>query len=277
MKTVFFGTPHFVTHVLDALKTANLTPSLIVTQPDRPAGRGLMPKKSAVNEWAEENGIPTYTPEKIDAEIIDKLRGYDAFIIAGYGKILPKEVLSLPKHGVLNVHPSLLPKFRGPSPIESQILEDAKEVGVSVILLDEETDHGPILAQKSFQPEKWPMMRSELENLLWSEGGALLARIIPPYMEGNLVPKEQEHAQATFTPKLSKEDGLLDLAADAYKNYLKYCAYEGWPGTYFFAERGGKQTRVKITEARYENGQFKVTRIIPEGKKEMPYADFLRS
>jgi methionyl-tRNA formyltransferase len=302
IRSVFFGTPQFVTHVLDALLDANLKPTLIVTAHEKPQGRGLLPKPSPVKVWGQEHGVEVREPEKMDEAFIASLgTDFDLFIVAGYGKILPPELLKLPQHGTLNVHPSLLPKFRGPSPIESQILEDSKEVGVSVIRLDEETDHGPILAQKSFSPSRWPMMRSELEELLWSEGGNLLAESIPPYIEEQLKPEEQNHVLATFTPKLSKADGLLDLSGDSYKNYLKYCAYERWPGTYFFTERNGKKVqvsetlsqtsfgrdeskfsprsslvRVKITEASFENGTFKLLRVIPEGKGEMDYSDFLR-
>lgn len=275
LKTAFFGTPPFVVHVLQALKSASLLPDVVVTQPDRPKGRGLQLAEPATKTWAKNNGVAVRQPETLNEEFMKSLSGYDLFIVAGFGRILPKELLSIPRLGTLNVHPSLLPLYRGPSPIESQIISDAKNVGVSIILLDEETDHGPVLAQKSFA-QNAPMMRHDLEDLLWSEGGKLLAESIPPYAEGALKPVPQNHADATFTPKLSKDDGLLDLHADDYKNYLKYCAYEGWPGTYFFGEKNGAQTRLKITKAEYENGAFNVLRVIPEGKKEMSYADFLR-
>lgn len=276
MRYVFFGTPHFVVHVLDALEYAGLAPSLIVTVPDKPAGRGLTLQKPPVKLWAEEKGIPVFQPEKLDAQAISVLqKEYDTFVVAGYGKILPKELLDIPRLGTLNVHPSLLPLFRGPSPIETQILSDAKTVGVSIILLDEETDHGPILAQKSF-PVEHPMMRSALEKLLWSEGGKLLAESMPAYGEGTLTPVAQNHKEATFTPKLSKDDGLLNLEENPYSNYLKYCAYEGWPGTYFFTERQGKKIRAKVAQAAFENNEFKILRVVPEGKREMNYADFIR-
>ena len=279
LRTVFFGTPPFVTHVLDALFDAGLTPTLTVTASEKPQGRGLLPKPSAVKVWAQEHGVPVWEPEKIDEEFIKqiKMESWDVFIVAGYGKILPQELLDIPKHGTLNVHPSLLPKFRGPSPIESQILLDTKEIGVSVILLDQETDHGPILAQASFTPEPWPIKRRVLEELLWKKGGEILAETIPSYIEGKTLPTPQNHNDATFTPKLSKEDGLVDLSGDAYKNYLKFCAYEGWPGTYFFTLRNGIKIRVKIAAAEFANGEFRVLRVIPEGKKEMDYTDFLRA
>lgn len=299
-KIAFFGTPDFVVAVAESLAEASLAPSLVVTVPDKPKGRGLQMSESPVKTWAKENSIPVLQPEKPDAEFAATLADFDLFVVAGYGKILPKELLEKPSRGVLNVHPSLLPAYRGPSPIEAQILAGDATVGVSVILLDEETDHGPILAQKSFPLER-PMKRSGLEALLWKEGGALLAECIPPYLSGTLAPKAQNHAAATFTPKLSKDDGLLDLGGDGYKNYLKFLAYEGWPGTYFFAERGGEKVRVsetlpltslgrdeqhssshsslvrvKITDAAWENGSFQILKVVPEGKREMAYADFER-
>ncbi|MBI3573509.1 methionyl-tRNA formyltransferase [Candidatus Kaiserbacteria bacterium] len=272
-KIAFFGTPYFAVYVLDELEHAGISPQLVVTVPDKPAERGLEMKAPAVKLWAEKNAIPFIQPEKLETK---QLGGFDFFVVAAYGKLLPKEILDLPRFGTLNVHPSLLPKFRGPSPIEAQILNDVKEVGVSIILLDEEADHGPILAQKTISlPE--PIGRKALEEILWHQGGKLLAETILPYMQGRLKPQEQAHAEATFTPKLSKKDGLLDLSGDARKNYLKYLAYEGWPGTYFFAKRFGKEVWVKITNALYQNGKFTPTKIIPEGKKEMEYADFARS
>lgn len=277
----FFGTPHFAVYVLEELEAAGIVPSLVVTVPDKPADRGLELRASPVKEWALEKDVDLIQPEKLNAsdpEAEMMLNSeWDLLIVAGYGKLLPQELLVLPAHGTLNVHPSLLPKFRGPSPIESQILLDVKEVGVSIILLDEETDHGPILAQAAITPEPWPFRRSELEDLLWHEGGKLLAETIPPWIEGTLTPEPQQHSEATFTPKLKKEDGLLTIDGDGYKNYLKFCAYEGWPGTYFFAERDGKSVRVKIVDAKYENGTFTPTRVIPEGKNEMDYEVFVRN
>ncbi|MFA5877142.1 MAG: methionyl-tRNA formyltransferase [Candidatus Paceibacterota bacterium] len=281
LRIVFFGTPSFSTFVLDELESAGILPALIVTVPDKPADRGLLMKSSPVKAWGEERSIDVLQPERLDfsdpaADIILNSE-WDMFIVAGYGKLLPSALLAIPKYGTLNVHPSLLPKFRGPSPIESQILGDAKEVGVSIILLDEETDHGPILAQASITPEPWPFRRNMVEDLLWHEGGKLLAESIPLVVDGSLTAEAQKHTEATFTPKLKKEDGLIDLKDDAYQNYLKFCAYEGWPGTYFFTTKGDKEIRIKIIDAIYEDETFTPTRIVPEGKKEMDYADFLRS
>lgn len=281
IRIAFFGTPYFSVYVLEELVKMGMPPALVVTVPERPAGRGLLPRASPVKMWAEKNNLPVIVPEKLEQEDKDSALLYahewDAFIVAGYGKMLPTNVLTLAKKGTFNVHPSLLPKYRGPSPIETQIREDESNIGVSIILLDEETDHGPILAQTRIERKKEPFTRSELENILWHEGGKLLARSLPAYIEGTLKPTPQNHTEATFTKKLEKEFGLIDLSADGYTNYLKFCAYEGWPGTFFFTKRNGKDLRIKVTNAEFAGGEFRILQIIPEGGREIAYADFLRS
>jgi len=115
-----------------------------------------------------------------------------------------------------------------------------------------------------------------LDELLFREGGRLLGEVIPLWVKAEIPPEEQDHAKATYTKKFVREDGELDLSGDAYINYLKYCAMDGWPGTYFFTHRNGENTRVKINTAEYENGAFVIRTVTPEGKKEMPYEVFLR-
>ncbi len=276
----FFGTPRFAVYVLEELVKRGIEPALVVTAPDKPAGRGLALKKSEVKEWAEEHDIDVRTPTSLrerdpETDILFNSE-WDLFIVAAYGYLIPSDILRLPRHGSLNVHPSLLPRFRGPSPIESAILADEKETGVTIMLLDEKLDHGPIIAQASIAPEPWPIRASILEEILARAGGELLAETIPPWLEGTLTPEPQDDSKATFTKKIEKEDGEIDLLGDAYQNYLKFCAYDEWPGTYFFAARGGKDVRVKIADAEYTEGKFSPTRVIPEGKREMDYTDFLR-
>lgn len=274
----FFGTPIFAVYVLEELKTMGIEPDIIVTAPDKPAGRGLELTAPPVKEWALEQGIPVLQPESLkEQNLPDRQAGdalellqnseWDLFIVAAYGKILPKSVIDLPRRGVLNVHPSLLPKFRGASPVESQILEDEQETGVSIMLIDEEMDHGPIVAQASIVPEEWPVRANLLEELLAREGGKLLGEAIPPWLSGDIEAVEQEHAKATFTKKIAKVDGEIDLGDDDYQNYLKFCAYDGWPGTFFFKD--GK--RIKIVDAEYKSDVFTPLRIIPEGKKETDF------
>ena len=278
---VFFGTPQLSVWVLEELKAAGIVPALIVTAPDTPQGRNLKLEPTPVKAWAQENDVPVLeAPSLKDRATIPELANseWDLFIVAAYNFILPQWLLDLPKHGTLNVHPSLLPKLRGPSPVRSAILRDQKDaVGVSVMLLDAQIDHGPIVAQATVELENWPIAGHILDELLFREGGRLLAEAIPPWLSGEVTPEEQNHDQATFSKKFTKEDGLLDLNDDPYKNYLKFCAFDGWPGTYFFVTHKAKQLRVKITDAAYQDQEFAIKKVIPEGKKEVGYNEFLKS
>ncbi len=281
MKPVFafFGTSELSIYVLDALKEQGFLPSIIVATRDMPQGRNLIITAPLTKIWAEKNGIPCIQPPKLDSAFTYKLQAtsYQLFLVASYGKIIPKSILELPKHGTLNVHPSLLPKFRGPSPIQSQILADDKECGVTIMQIDEEMDHGPILNQEIVEITDWPPKASVLEETLGKEGGRLLAKTIPIWVSGKISPQEQDHSQATYTKKFEKGDGLIDFSLDSYQNFLKIRAFEGGPGTYFFAEHRGTKIRVKIADAEHENGKLVLTRVIPEGKREMSYADFERN
>ncbi len=282
----FFGTPEFAVHTLEALKEAGLSPDIIVTTPDKPAGRGMELQSSPVKKWGEENEIPVLQPDSLkdENETVSLLKNseWDLFIVSAYGALIPKSVLDIPHKGTLNIHPSLLPKFRGASPIENQILNDEKEVGVSIMLLDEELDHGPIVAQASVTPDdvpahtEWPLSSKTLTALLADIGGQLLVEVIPEWLQGDITPQEQDHSNATFTKKIEKADGEISLDGNARTNYLKYSAYDGWPGTYFFAEQNGKKVRVKIVTAEYKDELFTPLRVVPEGKNEMDYKDFTR-
>ncbi|MBP9759753.1 MAG: methionyl-tRNA formyltransferase [Candidatus Pacebacteria bacterium] len=275
---VFFGTPHLAVWVLEELEAEGIIPSLIVTAPDRPAGRKLVLTPPAVKLWADEHDIPVLQVESLkDRSAVPELVNseWDLFVVAAYNIILPEWILTLPHKGVLNVHPSLLPRLRGSSPIRSAILRDERDaVGVSIMLLDEQVDHGPLLAQARVELPEWPVHGSVLDELLFREGGRLLVEVLPLWLQGTLTPEAQDHTQATYTKKFIKTDGEIDLAGDAYQNYLKYCAMDGWPGVYMFTDTS-KKVRLKVTDAVYENGTFRVLRVIPEGKREIDYADFL--
>jgi methionyl-tRNA formyltransferase len=279
-RCVFFGTPHFAEIVLDELVAAGYTPVLIVTAPDKPKGRKLLTTPSEVKTWATAHNVPVCTPEKLrDETFLQELQkaNCDLFLVAAYGKIIPKAVLDLPKYGTLNVHPSLLPKFRGASPIESAILWGDDHTGVSIMVVDEEMDHGPIVAQKDYRTNDWPPKVGALTEALAHEGGKLLAASIPEWIRTRSS-TPQDHARATFTKKIAKEDGLIDLTLDPLMNYKKIRALDA----YCFILRGEKPIRVRITDATYEElpkeagGTLTLTRVIPEGKKEMSYEDFLR-
>lgn len=278
VRYVFFGTPLFAAVILDELESEGYLPSLIVTAPDKPKGRKLILTKSETKIWGEAHNIPVITPSTLkDSAIATSLQKEQAhvFIVAAYGKLIPKTILDIPEYGVLNVHPSLLPRFRGSSPIESAILSDETVTGVTIMQLDEEMDHGPVIAQRERIINNWPPRGSELTKNLAHFGGKLLAEIIPEWLNG-LKAFPQNHARATFTKKISKDDGLIDINVDPVLNFKKIRAYDEWPGTYFFVTRNGKNIRVKITDAHLELGKLIIDKVIPEGKKEMSYQDFLR-
>lgn len=275
-QSVFFGTDEFSVIVLNELMEAGLTPSLIVTAPDTEKGRGRTLSSPPVKEWALAHHVPFCQPrslKEIPAELSEQR--WELGLVASYGKIIPQAVLDLFTHGVLNVHPSLLPKHRGPSPIETSILEGDTETGVSIMLVDAEVDHGPILAQEkvTLSPDSY---YPDLAVTLGSCGGALLARCIPQWIEGRISAKEQDHTQATFTKKIESGDGLIKLSDDIHTNYRKIRAFLPWPKAYYMhpSSRGG--LRVAITRAHIENQQLILDRVIPAGKREMSYQEFLR-
>ena len=249
---------------------ADYLPSLIVTAPDMKVGRGNKFDAPPVKKWANIHHIPTLQPERIDELFLNFLRKekYDVFILAAYGKILPKELIDMPEHGILNVHPSLLPRLRGPSPIRTAILNNERNTGTSIIVLDEKMDHGKIVAQDSVEITDWPPFLPDLEEKLFRMGGKLLIKILQDYVNDKITPKTQDEIKATYCKKIKKEDGLINLLKDSAKEiWIKYRALYGWPGIYFM--QNGK--RIKITDAVFKNGEFIIKKVIPENSKEIEY------
>lgn len=279
LKFAFFGTGAIAKFVLEQLVDAHLLPSIIVTAPDSPQGRGLSLRPSEVGLCAENLAIPTLKPRRIDEEALRALAAgeCDLFVVADYGALLPKEALDLPPKGTLNMHPSLLPRLRGPSPIRSAILTDERHTGVTIMVLDDQMDHGPIVAQRKIAIDPWPPRAPLLEEMLAKEGGKLLAEMIPLWVDGSIEAHPQNHDIATYTRKFEKQDGEIDLSADAYTNLLKIRAYEVWPTAYAFFVRTGKRVRVQILDAHMEGSDLVIDMVKPEGKNSMPYQEFLRS
>lgn len=290
MKFIFFGTPKEATIVLATLKESGYVPSLIVTAPDRPSGRGLHIEESPVAVWAKDNTIPTFKPESLkNTAAIEKIKAEepDLCIVFAYGKIIPQSILSLPKHSTLNIHPSLLPLHRGPSPVEGAILSGDQETGVSIMVLDSEMDHGPIIAQEKLEIGEDETAAELLEKLV-SIGARKLSELLPDYISGKIETAKQYHSKATYTKKISRADGEISLSDDPEELYRKYRAYLGWPGIYFFDRPSDEpnnnkpdgtsaKIRISIKKARMEDGIFLIERIVPEGKKEIDYADYLRA
>jgi len=266
LNLIFFGTDLFAVKVLEELEANGVLPKLIVTTPDRPKGRKLLMTPPEVKLWADTHEVKSIQPEKLN----DFNEEADIFLVASYGKIIPKSILDSNPHKFWNIHPSLLPKLRGSSPIETAILEE-DGTGVTIMEMDEKMDHGPILAQEKYNGE-WPSNALAARHELALLGTKLFLKAIEEKPE----PKEQDHKEATYTKKIEKKDALIDLDDDAKTNYRKFLAYFVWPRAFFFVEHNNRKIRVVITEATLENGEFKILKVIPEGKKEMDFESFKR-
>lgn len=274
IKIGFFGTPEYAVMTLEALHNAGFDIRFVVTMPDRPQGRKMIVTAPPAKVWGTEHSIPVIQPDSLKTpEIESQLKSYDCdvFVVIAYGKIIPENILNIPKFKSLNIHGSLLPKLRGSCPIETAILEDQKHTGVTIIRMDKEMDHGPIVAMKEVIVEPWPPKADELGKEIVKTGSELLISIIPDWIDGKIKEIEQDHSQASFTKMIEKDDGLIDLNDDPYKNYLKVQAYHGWPSAFFYINKDDKRIRVKITQARFENGKLVIEKVIPEGKGEINY------
>jgi methionyl-tRNA formyltransferase len=276
-KFAYFGTPYVARDTLALLIDRGFTPAVVITSPDAPRGRGMELTPCETKVFATERNLPILTPERIDDATTEAIRTYgcDFAIVVAYGKILPQSLIDAFPMGVINIHYSLLPKYRGASPVEAALLHGDTVTGVSIQKMAFELDAGDILAQRevSIEPNE---TTHELRPRLVTIGAELLAEILPSFASGTLTPKPQDPSQATRAKKIQKEEGLLTLPGNDSENWNKYRAYAEGPGTYFFVQKNGKEIRVKITKASFANGKFVIERVVPEGKREMAYADFSR-
>lgn len=267
-KFVYFGTPKVGSATLERLIEHGFIPSLVVTAPDAPRGRGLVLTPSETKTLALAHTIPVLTPEKLDVESINAIRAYggDYALVVAYGKMFPEELIASFPQGVLNVHYSLLPKYRGATPLETALLSGEVVTGVTIQKMVKEMDAGDIIAQEetAIAPSE---TAHELRPRLIEIGAQLLIDTLPAWQRGEITPIAQDASQATRAYKIKKEDGLLDLSAPAEENWRKYRAYADSIGTYFYKD----EKRMKITNAEFARGEFRVLRVIPEGKKEMEF------
>lgn len=302
---IFWGTGPVAESVLYALYKANYIPSLVITKPDSLVGRHQISTPPQIKKWCEMKNIPVYQPEKVELKNLQNsntksplLESYDLSIVASYGNIIPEHILNVPKLGFLNVHPSTLPLYRGPSPIQSALLNGDKVIGVSIMKLDKEMDHGPILIQSKIENKIIDTAQS-LELLSGQLGGELLIQILPHYINGNINLIEQDHSKATICKFLEKSQGEIQVKMnlnhtdhhggkddfEIIKN--KYRALYPWPGIYFYFEHKtknkegveeSKKIRVKITKLNLMGTNLDecIEKVIPEGKSEITWEDFKR-
>lgn len=274
MKYVFFGTPQFAAIVLEKLISAGLPPVALVCNPDRPVGRKKIitppPTKLLVTRH-QSLGIKVLQPENL-SDLMSNVSALmsDLFVVTAYNKILPGEVIEMPQLGTIGIHPSLLPKYRGPSPIQSAILAGEKGTGVTLYLLTEKMDDGPILAQKKVPIELFAYSR-ELERCLAEAGAELLIKTLPKLTEGKITPVPQDESLATYTKKFTAEDAFVteeDLkaaqagSAKTPEIYNKIRALNPEPGAWTI--QNGK--RVKLLEAKIIDSRLQLTKIQQEGK-----------
>lgn len=272
MKYVLFATPRFGALVLTGLVERGMPPVVVVTNPDRPAGRDQVFTPPPAKLAAIELGIPFLQPEKL-ADAHQQLADIsaDAFVVAAYGKILKPDLLAIPPRGTVGVHPSLLPLYRGPSPMQQALLDGAQETGVSLFLVDEDVDHGPVLAEERVRLDGSETY-STLEASLADIGAGLVFATLPNWVAGDVEPREQEHERATTTAKFMSSDAyvpwkeLVRAQGDrevAERIVRMVSALNPEPGVW--TERG--DTRIKLLKARVEAGGLTVTEHQVAGKK----------
>jgi len=236
IRIVFMGSPDFALPSLSALATApNYQLVGVVTQPDRASGRGRELKAPPVKTLALELNIPVMQPEKLRAsEVMDQLRAWnpDLIVVAAFGQILKKDVLDLPRQGCINVHASLLPRWRGAAPINAAILHGDEETGVTIMQMDVGLDTGPMLACKAIRIKPDDTAGSVIQALS-TLGADLLVETLPDYLSGKLTPQPQPAQGDTYAPMLKKEDGLLNFTRPAIELERRVRAMNPWPSAWF--------------------------------------------
>jgi methionyl-tRNA formyltransferase len=267
MKVVFFGTPSPVVPILETL-TKHFEVVAVVTTPDQPAGRKQILTPSPVKVFAEKNNIKILQPEKLLSSLseVEGLKP-DIIVVAAYGKLIPNRMLEAAKHGAINIHPSLLPKYRGPTPIQTTILNGEKTSGITFIKMDAELDHGPILQQIPFTLEKTDTFEWLMQTK-FAQAAVMIPNVIDGYVSGKLKPQPQDDTQATFTKMITKEDGHIDLNNPPDETTLTRMirAYYPWPTVWTIVKLHDKETRIKFLP----DNKLQV-----EGKNSVTVKDFL--
>lgn len=249
LKIIFWGTAEFALPSLEALLQHGYRIVAVVTNPDEPAGRKQVLTPPPVKVWAEKQGIPVFQPSSLtNYQLPTTHYRPDLFIIAVYGKIIPKEILEIPKHGALNIHPSLLPRWRGPSPIQYAIFEGDHETGVTIIAMDEKMDHGPVLESRKWKVES-RITAPKLSRQLSKLAAELLIDTLPRWIGGEIKPQPQDESKATYSKILKKEDGKIDWRKSALEIERMIRAFTPWPGSYTFWQRGQKSIRLEMEAA----------------------------
>ena len=296
MKIIFMGTPEFASHFLSYLAESSHEVVAVVTQPDRPAGRGKTITPPPVKILAEKLGLPVIQPENLkDPEFESTLLKYNAdiFIVVAFS-ILPKKILGASRYGALNIHGSLLPAYRGAAPVQWAIANGEPQTGVTIFLLDEKMDHGPILEQREVKIDDDDTTESILNKMVLPACNGLEEALKKIEVHSSEV-IEQNHEKATAAPKLKKEDGLLDFQKSALELHNRIRGFSPWPGGY--SNLQGKKVYLRKTRVFEDSiklnpghllieknhllvgtksGVLEILEIQTEGKKSMPASDYIK-
>ncbi|MHC4559390.1 MAG: methionyl-tRNA formyltransferase [Planctomycetota bacterium] len=253
MRIVYLGSGEFGIECLNALEQSSYGLQFIVTQPPHPAGRGRKPSPTPVARWANAHSIPFIETDSVNtSEVIEKIAGYepDLIVVIAFGQKIGNELINLPPKGAINVHASLLPKYRGAAPINWAIISGETKTGISIITLAEKMDAGQILSQSQTEIEA-DETAGLLHDRLAKIAASLLLRTIEQIADGSIVYTEQNHSRATLAPKLKKSDGFLDFAEPAEVLARKIRGFWPWPGASvsYLSKRTGKSMRVTIAMA----------------------------
>ncbi len=278
LRIAFFGTPYVARDTFMKLVASGFAPEVVITNNDTKQGRGQTLQMCVTKVWATDAKIPTFSPSTIDDVAIEEIKKYncDYAVVVAYGKILPQALIDTFPKGILNIHYSLLPKYRGASPVESALLNGETVTGVTIQKLVLAMDAGDIIAQKELtigKDETALLLKERLITL----GTEMLVETLPLFETNEVTFISQNHEKATFAKKIKKEERELKISENSQENWNKYRAYAESPGTHFFVQKNGKPTRVKIVSAELTDGIFTPLRVIPEGKKEMDFTAFLKS
>lgn len=261
-RIAFMGTPEFSVDILDALLKNNYQVVAAFTQEDKIVGRKKILQKSPVKIFCEQNRIPVFTPKKLDEESVKILKdnGIDLIVLVAYGKILPKIVLETPALGAINIHPSLLPKFRGPSPVQNALLEGEKMTGSTIMLMDAGVDTGDILSQKTL-PVIVGENYIELKKRLAVFSADLLVETLKDFLEGKITPQKQDSTKASYCKLIKREDGKIDWNEKAETIFNKYRAFFGWPGIFAIWNHNGEAKRIKLNRISFTKENFEDKKI----------------
>lgn len=273
MKIVFFGTPDYVLPILRAIhkkfasRRGDSPIAAVVTSSPKPVGRKQILTYSPVDKWAHDHKLPIFYKSK---DLITEKIDADLGILASYGEIISPEVINLFPKGILVIHPSLLPKYRGASPVSAAIINGEKETGITIFKMDDKLDHGPIISQ--FRENIYADDTGEsLRNRLFEKSANLLIELIDAYLKNKISLKVQDDSKATFTKIIKKENGKVDLSKESPDEIIrKLRAFYPWPGIWTVV--GGK--RLKILKAHIENEKLILDEVQLEGKKPVSWKQF---